>query len=129
MMRFKRMDRKEANRRYRERHPDYFRDYNIKNKDRKRLANIKWLYGISVGEYEALILVQNNQCAICKTEFDGQRRITVDHDHGTNEVRGLLCQGCNTAIGLFKDRQALLEFAIDYLDSPPYSLIQSKLDK
>ena len=39
----------------------------------------------------------------------------MDHDHGTGEVRGLLCITCNTGIGSLKDDVTLLQNAIEYL--------------
>jgi hypothetical protein len=41
--------------------------------------------------------------------------VCVDHDHETNKVRGLLCNSCNKALGLFKDSPNILNQAINYL--------------
>lgn len=81
-----------------------------------------WLrrYGISVVEYQALFDKQKGVCAICgKPETRLHKgviaRLSVDHDHTTGEVRGLLCQPCNQGLGSFKDSVENLESAIDYL--------------
>ena len=37
------------------------------------------------------------------------------HCHETGEVRGLLCQPCNTALGMFEDDPKRMEEAISYL--------------
>ena len=58
---------------------------------------------------------QQGCCAICTRPFVGQRP-AVDHCHTTNKVRGLLCQKCNTAIGLLEDNITSLENAIKYLE-------------
>jgi hypothetical protein len=59
----------------------------------------------------------NAVCAICKTTEPGgrYRNWHIDHDHATGAVRDVLCQPCNSAIGLFRDDPALLERAALYL--------------
>ena len=62
---------------------------------------------------------QNGVCAICgnpetATSHGTIRRLSVDHDHETGEVRGLLCSKCNFALGLFYS-EGLLNSAKDYL--------------
>jgi len=41
----------------------------------------------------------------------------VDHNHTTGKVRGILCQQCNQAIGLFKDNIFIIEKAAEYLEN------------
>ena len=61
-----------------------------------------------------ILLASQTTCAICnQTEPD--RKLCIDHDHVTGKVRGLLCNPCNTALGLFKDNLTHLQRAIDYL--------------
>lgn len=77
-------------------------------------------YGISLDEYQALFDKQGGVCAICgKPETRMHKgvvaRLSVDHDHKTGKVRGLLCQPCNHGLGGFKDNLDLLSNAIDYL--------------
>jgi hypothetical protein len=43
------------------------------------------------------------------------KRLGIDHDHTTGQVRGLLCDNCNPALGSFKDNIETLQKAIDYL--------------
>jgi len=94
------------------------RDYRRRNKWRK----LKAKYGVTQEQYEALVSQQNNCCAICKQperEMDGQHGwpldLSVDHDHVTGKVRGLLCRQCNIALGRFQESVAVLESAIIYL--------------
>lgn len=71
-------------------------------------------YGLTPESYDSMVQKQNGVCAICELS-DTSRHLSVDHDHATGEVRGLLCQICNTAIGHFKDSQRLLARASLYL--------------
>jgi Recombination endonuclease VII. len=50
--------------------------------------------------YDMLLLSQEGKCKICaRPEPVSGRRLAVDHDHQTGEVRGLLCTKCNTTVG------------------------------
>lgn len=81
-----------------------------------RRANYKRSFGISVEEYDLMVLKQDNKCAICAIhQSQEKRRFAVDHDHKTGKIRGLLCINCNRGIGALKDSSELLEKAIDYL--------------
>lgn len=71
--------------------------------------------GITEEAYRDLLADQRGRCAICQ-EPPSKKRLSIDHDHITNKVRGLLCISCNTAIGSFKDSQELLMKAIQYLE-------------
>ncbi len=72
-------------------------------------------YGISMPEYEQMMLDQGSGCAICGGVNKDGRKLFVDHDHDTKAVRGLLCNPCNRGIGHLRDSISLLEAAIDYL--------------
>lgn len=75
-------------------------------------------YGIRQSDYEAMLAKQNGACAICcSTESRGYGRFHVDHCHTTGKIRGLLCQGCNTSLGKFKDNIQHLRAAILYLEN------------
>ncbi len=43
------------------------------------------------------------------------RRLSIDHDHNTGDIRGLLCHNCNVAIGHLNDDPELLDAAAGYL--------------
>lgn len=81
-------------------------------------------FTISAAEYQRLSAEQGNRCAICQvlSGTNGRNdRLSVDHCHDRNVLRGLLCHKCNTALGLFQDNVENLESAIRYLKShaPP----------
>lgn len=41
-------------------------------------------------------------------------RLHIDHDHNTGVVRGLLCSGCNTSLGMLKEDIARIEGLAEY---------------
>lgn len=75
-------------------------------------------YGITGDEYDYLYAAQDGRCAICRRATGKARRLAVDHDHQTGQVRGLLCSPCNYQLIGRYDRAALAR-AIRYLDDPP----------
>ena len=84
-----------------------------KNYTRNRKNALQRKYGISIEEYESLKLKQNNLCAICNKK--DTQPLSVDHDHSTGEIRGLLCNRCNQGLGFFKDNIENLRNAERYL--------------
>lgn len=57
-------------------------------------------------------------CPICnKTTIVGITKVVLDHDHKTGEVRGWLCESCNTGIGRFDDDPKIVQRAIKWLKS------------
>lgn len=65
---------------------------------------------------------QGNKCAICgKLQDDNSRRLALDHDHTTDEIRGLLCSNCNSALGMAEDNPSVLRAAADYLEKYSHS--------
>jgi len=67
--------------------------------------------------YQELCDEQAGRCAICDSDDPGAKRLAVDHAHESGRVRALLCQGCNTGLGKFRDDPALLRRAADYIES------------
>lgn len=81
---------------------------------RKRLCR----YGVTAEQFDAMFHAQAGLCAICEKELQTTGRGThIDHCHASGTVRGLLCAGCNTALGRI-DRHGLSRFAA-YLAAPP----------
>ena len=57
------------------------------------------------------------ECPICrKVSIVNKTKIVLDHNHKTGEVRGYLCESCNTGIGRFDDDVTILKRAITYLE-------------
>lgn len=82
-----------------------------------RSAHLKRAYGISVAQYDELLEKQNHCCAICnKHEDEEKKNFSVDHDHISGEIRGLLCAYCNhRVVGRHRDG-ALLRKIADYVE-------------
>lgn len=102
--------RREASARYRLNHPD------------KPRADHVARYGISVGDYEQMVLAQAGVCAACgepERRVDPRtkrtRRLAIDHCHDTGRVRGLLCTRCNTTLGVFNEDLVALARLLAYL--------------
>ena len=73
-------------------------------------------YGITLEQYQQMLIDQKESCRICGVHQETQtKRLFVDHCHETGKVRGLLCYACNTLLGLAKDRLEVLEKAVEYL--------------
>lgn len=78
--------------------------------------DLKKHYGLSLAQYNEMYLLQGGKCAICsQPEASFKRKLHVDHNHSTGQVRGLLCTQCNPGIGYFQESIERLEMALTYL--------------
>lgn len=110
----------------------YHREWNAKNharmqelrrirrKDPKYVAqeykrNRLTKFGLTAERMREMWAEQGCACAICEEPFMTPWEGCIDHDHETGSVRGLLCNGCNTGLGSFRDSTANLARAIMYL--------------
>jgi len=93
----------------------YLATWRAQNQSRQHAYQVKQHYGLEHGEYDKLLTGQGGLCAACRQPESMKRRLSVDHDHETGAVRGLLCNACNRAIGLAKDDPARLEGCAAYL--------------
>lgn len=82
-------------------------------------SKLKNEFNLTVEAYEALMAKQEYSCAICGKHEDGfGRRLHLDVDHITGELRGGLCYSCNrNLIGRHRDPE-LLRKAASYLEGP-----------
>lgn len=62
-----------------------------------------------------MLEAQNGCCAICKRAAPPDRDLSIDHDHTTGKIRGLLCILCNSLIGFARESPEVLTTAITYL--------------
>lgn len=69
---------------------------------------------ILYARYDYLRNQQGNKCAICGVSFD-EKRDCLDHKHGSENIRGILCHRCNTGLGFIED-EVFRNAAIKYLE-------------
>ena len=97
------------------------RNKKYKNPYKRREYKLKKEYGIDIIKYKQLLLKQNEVCAIClrpeKTKHQSGKikTLSIDHNHKTGKIRGLLCHTCNVGIGLLNDDPEILDNAKNYL--------------
>jgi len=75
-------------------------------------------YCLSREQYLQMVKDQGGRCALCERVPAGKGNMAtlrVDHDHGTGDVRALLCHKCNAGLGMFSDDPVLLFRAAEYL--------------
>ena len=83
------------------------------------------LMGLTPERFAQMLEAQGYACAMCRTPFEKDQRICIDHDHACCPpklptrccgkcVRGLLCLTCNVALGYI---EAYSEMAMAYLGS------------
>jgi len=88
-----------------------------KQKENPEAQMRRWFkrkYGLSFEDLESLRKTQNNACAICLSRT---HKLKVDHNHHTGQVRALLCQRCNTGIGMFLENSRLMRKAASYVEA------------
>lgn len=98
-------------------HRDRVKEVRAANHEKR----VQETYGLEKGQYAELYLFQGSLCALCRRATGKSRRLSVDHDHATGNVRGLLCRPCNTLLGHARDREDFFERCVDYLQVPPFA--------
>lgn len=71
-------------------------------------------YGLTMETYAAMLAAQDGRCGICLKLF-GEQIPCVDHHHGSNRTRALLCVRCNAGLGQFLEKPEVLEAAARYV--------------
>lgn len=103
----------------------YLARYNEKLKAKRRSTSFGDVhrlkrYGLTPEDYVELLQKQGGGCALCgslHSQLSDKRRLSVDHDHGTGRVRGLLCYICNTKVVVVAEKfPHLFAKAIKYLE-------------
>jgi hypothetical protein len=84
----------------------------------KRAQHLWARYHMTIEQYDERLAAQGGRCVFCDEPPVGLYALSVDHDHDTGAVRGLLCVRHNTGLGAFGDNPAALRAAADYLERP-----------
>lgn len=99
----------------REKHNKQAQESHQRNKHKHvhkvRERHLKSKYGITQADFDKMLEEQNGKCKICSTpqEEAALKRLHVDHDHSTGEIRGLLCSRCNGALGWYEKHKEGIE--------------------
>ena len=105
---------KRAGERRKERGPDPRQLIYYHKRGYKTVA--KRLYGESV-DFDKMYGEQKGRCSICKKhQSELSRRLHIDHNHETGQVRSLLCHSCNIGLGMFRDYGLYAIFLIIRID-------------
>lgn len=91
------------------------KEYYFAHKKEVKDRGLRWRYNLTLEQKDKMFLDQNHKCPICNQSFTDVNMLQVDHNHTTEEIRGLLCQGCNILLGAAKDNPIVLKNAINYL--------------
>lgn len=82
-----------------------------------RKSNLKKRQGMTPALYQELYDHREGCCWICDThENKFKKKLSVDHDHSTGKIRGLLCVNCNLGIGSFREDSSRMYAAVYYLN-------------
>jgi hypothetical protein len=107
------------------RNPEAEREYSTRwqrtahGKVSRRNSHLLSKFGISIEDYERALAKQDGKCAICGEPYSDQKKLHVDHDHKTGEIRGLLCFKCNHKLAVVED-VSFNDAAQNYLRNPPW---------
>lgn len=84
---------------------------------------LQYHFGISLDDYREMLERQDYSCAVCKRadgtdKHSGERKkqLSVDHDHTTGAIRGLLCNDCNRALGQLGDDVDRVRALLAYME-------------
>jgi hypothetical protein len=105
--------------------PDFFRVAQGRNGDKSGKSYVcndclplytrntwyKHQYGITYQEFQRILDNQNGRCASCN---DILKTPCLDHNHTTGKIRGILCLGCNTALGSLQDDPVRVASLLEY---------------
>lgn len=97
---------------------EYTRRWRKKNPKKSQCLHYRRNFNITLEEYNRMLSLQNNCCAICGIHETSapRQKLFVDHCHRTGKVRELLCSWCNIAIGNLREDPTIIYKAIEYVE-------------
>ena len=87
--------------------PEYWKQRYHKNPNEQRNKAYKYLYGITLKQYEVIHNRQQGKCGICGDK--SKTYLCVDHNHSTGQIRGLLCRTCNMNLGWLEKHKTKID--------------------
>lgn len=77
----------------------------IKGKRTCKNIQLRNKFGITLEDYENILLTQRNLCALCNEplKLDKYRDTCVDHCHKTLKIRGIIHRKCNLRLQALDD--------------------------
>ena len=88
--------------------------YHKKNKNEQLIRHRKRKYGMDESEYRAIVEQQEGRCLICGDKPNIS--LSIDHNHVTGQIRGLICNPCNIALSKAKESPEILRSMAQYLE-------------
>lgn len=89
-------------------------------KEQARERRLLAKYNITLADYDKILAAQDGVCAGCKRPPSAFKLpLSVDHDHSTRKIRGLLCWSENRLLPCRKNLLEVLKNLVDYLSAPP----------
>ncbi len=105
----------------REKHLARRKKWHERHPEKDKNSRLFLRYKLTLAQCEAMDKAQEGKCLLCGQDPTitkrGRKQLVVDHCHKTGTVRGLLCDVCNRALGMFQDSPTLLRIAADYLEN------------
>lgn len=101
----------------------WIKDDDARYRESNRRAGLKYKFGMTIEQFDKMLADQGGCCAVCKTtnpngegiENGKNKQFSIDHDHTTGKIRGLLCNKCNRCLSFMQDSVTVLTKAITYL--------------
>lgn len=87
----------------------------------QHISKLQRLYAVDGAMFKAMLEKQRWKCVICKRAetktYRGKiRNLSIDHDHVSGAMRGLVCGNCNTVLGYSHDSREILLACVSYLE-------------